>query len=121
MQVHQRKEEAMAKIKGKIGKKVVSSSPVPEKKIVMLSFFDALREILGGERVTRVQWDNKDTYVFMLNDFLKIHLGDKIHDLLTSRGDMEGVDWYVLPKVEEVKGSESETVKKAKKTKKATN
>ena len=108
-----------AKVKGKIKKtvqsvspvpkqdKIVASSPVPAKKIVMLNFFDALREILEGKRLTKVEWDDVDTYLFADENWLLIHnsicqqpeckKGCKTHTLKLSRGDMEGVDWYVIP------------------------
>lgn len=108
-----------AKIKGKIKKtvqavspvpkddKIVASSPVPAKKIVMLSFYDALRETIEGKRLTKVEWDDVNTYIFADADWLLIHRGDcemkeckkgcKTHRLMISRGDMEGVDWYAVP------------------------
>lgn len=108
-----------AKIKGKIKKtvqsvssvpkedKIVSSSPVPTKKIVMLNFYDALRETIEGKRLTKVEWDDVNTYILADENWLLIHRGHcdmkeckkgcKTHRLMISRGDMEGVDWYAVP------------------------
>jgi len=73
------------------------TSPVPAKKVEMLSFPDAIREVLNKKRLTRVAWDNIDTYIVLHDEFLYIHLDKTLHPLITSLGDMEGIDWYVLP------------------------
>lgn len=92
----------MSKKKKNIEGSVVSTSPVPAKKIVMLNFADALREVLNGRKVTRVSWENVDTYIFLVQEFLSIHMNDTVHQLIVSVGDIEGLDWFVLPEQEEL-------------------
>jgi hypothetical protein len=72
-------------------------SPTPVKKVEMLDFMDAIREVLNGKRVTRVSWEDVNVYIFLANDFLCIDMGNSVHQLVTSLGDMQGLDWYVLP------------------------
>ena len=75
----------------------VSHSPVPMKKVEMLTFADALRETLNGKRLTRVVWNDIQTFILLKGEFLTIHIGGKYHQLIVSVGDMEGLDWYVVP------------------------
>jgi hypothetical protein len=74
-----------------------SRSPVPTKQIEVLNFFDALREVTLGKTITRISWESNETYLHMAGEFLMIHIGDKDHQLIVSRGDIEGIDWFVLP------------------------
>lgn len=78
-----------------------TTSPVPPKKIVMLNFSDAIREVLNGGHLTRVSWSNIKTYIFLEGDYLKIQLDGKkeADNLIVSIGDMEGLDWYTIPQV----------------------
>jgi len=85
---------------GKDSSVVVSRSPVPVKKIETLNFYDALREVTIGKKITRVSWENNETYLFLAGEFLMIHIGEKDHQLIVSRGDIEGIDWFVLPEKE---------------------
>lgn len=75
----------------------ISRSPVPTKKIDMLTFADAVREVLNGKRLTRIAWNDVQTFILLKGEFLTIHIGGKYHQLIVSVGDMEGLDWYVLP------------------------
>lgn len=87
------------KAQGKDKSVVASMSPVPTKKIEVFNFYDALREVSVGKRITRVAWNDHNTFVFMKDEFLMIHIGGADHQLIVSRGDMEGIDWYNLPEV----------------------
>lgn len=101
------KETTVSPVPKQKDDKIISSSPVPSKKIIMLSFYDALREVVEGKRLTKVEWDDYKTYIFADENWLLIHnnncpkveckKGCKNHTLTISRGDMEGVDWYVIP------------------------
>ena len=86
----------MAKKKAKV-EKFITKSPKPVVKVEMLNFYDAIREVQNKKRLTRVQWDDKDIYIFLNDQHLSIHIGGKDSQLIVSLGDMEGLDWYVLP------------------------
>lgn len=86
-----------------MGKK---TTPVPKKKkeVKMLSFPNALMEVITGGKITKLEWDNKDTYVFLQDGFLCIHnSGDNNpHALLIKEADLTGLDWMVLDDKERV-------------------
>lgn len=71
----------------------------------IMNFSSAIREITEGKKLTKIEWDNKDIYIFLKDDQLKIKLGDgRIVSLIVSTGDMVGTDWIVIdePKREPV-------------------
>jgi hypothetical protein len=73
------------------------SSPVIEDAVVVnMTFPEAIREIVDGEKVTRVEWDSKEEYGFMANELLMIHTKGKDHQWIVSEGDMRATDWITL-------------------------
>ena len=75
----------------------IPTSPVPQSKRDLLDFFDAIREVMGNKKVTRASWGNENTYLFIHEEFLYILMDNKVHPLIVSMGDMQGIDWYVIP------------------------
>ena len=65
-------------------------------KTILLNFPDAVREVLGGNKLTRVSWDNPQTFILLDGEFLSISIDGKVHQLIVSLGDLEGIDWYVI-------------------------
>ena len=61
-----------------------------------LSFPEAMQAVIDGEKVTRVEWDDKKEYGFMLNEKLSIHTKGEDHTWMVSEGDMRAVDWVVV-------------------------
>ena len=79
------------------------TSPVPKKKKTfeaLLTFRDAITPLLAGHKLTKREWDNPKTYIFMREAKLCIHNGneaqDAFHVLIVSEGDMVGEDWMIL-------------------------
>jgi hypothetical protein len=71
-------------------------APMPDTERGQMSFPDAMTEVIRGKRVTRLEWDDKNTYIY-LQGRLRIHFSDgKDTDLLVSDGDMVGLDWVVV-------------------------
>lgn len=60
-----------------------------------MDFFDALRQVYQGRRLTRLEWGNPDTYILLRDGFLCIHQDNKFSRLLVSDGDMGGDDWII--------------------------
>jgi len=60
-----------------------------------MTFPMAMNEVMTGRRVTKLEWDNPEIYVF-LDSYLRIKLEDGIHDLIVSDGDMYGEDWVII-------------------------
>ena len=81
----------------------VVTSPVPNRPVVAnkppveLSFPDAVREILNGRTVTRLSWGSNEEYGFFHDDYLSIHTKGETHRWLVNSGDLNGIDWVVLP------------------------
>jgi hypothetical protein len=76
-------------------------SPVPPQggveDVAGLSFYDALKEVAAGKRITRQAWENKDVVCYMKNAILMITPEDGVeHSWMVSEGDMGGVDWIVV-------------------------
>lgn len=66
----------------------------------MMTFAEAIDEILAGKKVTRLEWKRIDEYVFLKEGFLSIHHNaekpDVAHRLMVSEGDLTGKDWMVI-------------------------
>lgn len=72
-------------------------SPVPESKEVELTFFDALREVLNGKKVTKREWGNNFYYGALRDGIVVIHKPDgEYYQWIISEADMQGVDWVVI-------------------------
>jgi hypothetical protein len=81
-----------------------TTSPTPPteaKPVVTYLFFDALKEVLGGRKVTRLAWGNENIYVYMYQNILSIYGGEtgdhEIHKLILHETDMVSDDWILLP------------------------
>lgn len=75
-------------------KKALTPKPKTESKAVTMSFPDAMRKILQGEKITRISWGNQD-YCLLKNGWLTIYTKGEFHTWLINDGDMEGEDWTV--------------------------
>lgn len=79
----------------------MSKSPVPKKKSerVLLNFPQAMVEVITGNAVTKLEWDNTEEYVALVGGFLCIHHAKQepgvFDKLLVSEADLVGKDWYV--------------------------
>lgn len=61
-----------------------------------MDFFDALRLVADGKRITRKEWNEPSTYVAMRDGFLCIVRLGQVDRLLVSDGDLLGTDWFVV-------------------------
>jgi hypothetical protein len=78
---------------------ITSSSPVPQKNTntpVTMDFPAAIREVINGKLITRLEWANGD-YCLLQDQWLRIFTtkDQKFHDWLVSEGDMVTSDWVV--------------------------
>lgn len=71
-------------------------SPVPDKPQVLLNFPDAMREVIAGKKITRIEWGNDNSYGVLKDGFLSIHLIDTFHQWIVSDGDMNATDWKII-------------------------
>lgn len=77
----------------------MNHSPNPTKKQQEMTFPAALAELIKGKRITKLEWKDKDKYGSLENGFLSYHDQRGFHQWLVSDGDLLGVDWIVLEKV----------------------
>lgn len=74
----------------------VIPTPSPPHRVSRMDFFQAMKEVLYGAKVSKVEWENRDIYVF-LDGLLKIRQANgEINDLIVSHGDMIGTDWFII-------------------------
>lgn len=63
----------------------------------LYTFAEALTNIMLGNRLTRVEWENDEWYVFMEKGLLKIHRSDNtVHYWIISENDMVGDDYLIV-------------------------
>lgn len=77
--------------------------PLPEKPKevtegeVLMDFDGAVKAMLGGKRVTRLEWKNEKIYFLIESTRLKIHRADGVvSDLTLQTGDLEGTDYIII-------------------------
>lgn len=71
-------------------------TPLPRKKgeSITMDFPQAIKEIMGGKKLSRVSWGNDD-YGLLKDGWLTIYTKGGFHTWTVSDGDMEGQDWFV--------------------------
>ena len=73
-------------------------TPIPrqEGKSITMNFPDAMREVIKGNKVTRISWVNKD-YCFLKGEWVTIYIKGAFRTWLISEGDMvDAEDWIVV-------------------------
>lgn len=79
-----------------------ASSPIPSSKKDYRSnptfdFYQALKFVEGGKRITRIDWGSDGWYGFLDKELLKLHTPEGIvHNWIVNLGDMIAEDWVVL-------------------------
>ena len=77
-----------------------ATSPVPAKKAddkVQISFYQALKALANGGKITKLDWENDNIYGLLHNGLVSLHKDDdKIYTWLVSDGDLDGKDWIIL-------------------------
>jgi hypothetical protein len=62
-----------------------------------MGFSAAIREVIDGKKVTKVEWGNKNIYGLMKDGYLMLHKeDDKFYNWVVSEGDTNGGDWIVI-------------------------
>ena len=81
---------------------VVAQSPLPEvtpdavKELQFLNFYDAMREVVDGKRITKAEWKDENTYGLLSDAVLKINIDGEVKNWIIGDGDLLGLDFYVL-------------------------
>lgn len=61
-----------------------------------MPFPEAIKLLMGGKKITRIEWDSDDEYGLLRDSFLMIHRKKNFHTWIVSEGDMLAIDWIVL-------------------------
>ena len=73
-----------------------NQSPIITKTAKPMTFPDAIKAVIGGSKITRLEWGNIDEYGFVKDEKLSIHTKGKDHTWIVSAGDMKNNDWVVI-------------------------
>jgi hypothetical protein len=74
-----------------------SPTPIEDEGPKTLNFYEALKEMLDGKSITKIEWDSVETFGFMEKDVLILHFPNgKKQNWIISRADIVGQDWVVL-------------------------
>lgn len=61
-----------------------------------LDWYDAIRAVVAGKKITRVEWGSSDC-VFLHAERLHLRKADgTLHQLIVSEGDLLATDWIVV-------------------------
>ena len=81
-------------------KKIMKKKRSPQKHspIVLktMPFTKALDKLIGGKKITKLEWGNKDIYGLLKDEKLMIHRDTGFHQWVLSEADMIGDDWMVI-------------------------
>lgn len=62
-----------------------------------LSFFEALKVVSNGGKVTKLEWNNELFYGILQDAILKLHKADgNFYPWIISEGDLIGKDYYSI-------------------------
>lgn len=78
----------------------MNQSPNPElvkNEVKQLTFPEAIKEVISGKKITKLEWKNSNIYGFLNSDVLSIHKADgKNYQWIVNYGDLNGDDWIIL-------------------------
>lgn len=79
-----------------------SQSPLPKEAEVekvevigLMGFPEAIGEVIKGNKITRKEWEDEDSYGVMQDGFLMIK-NKGMHQWLVAEEDMIATDWIVI-------------------------
>jgi len=77
-----------------------TTSPLPKKEpklIPTLDFSQAIKEVIGGKKIHRLEWEDKEYYCFINDSVLVLHKPDnKNYQWVLSIGDLMALDWIII-------------------------
>lgn len=71
--------------------------PTSKPNYITMSFPEAIKAVMEGKKISRVEWNDPNEYGLLKNAYLTIHTKGKDHQWIVSDGDMKSIDWIVLP------------------------
>jgi hypothetical protein len=76
----------------------MDQSPIPHTQPqTLMSFAEAINELLDGQRITKLEWNNQEIYGVLVEGQLRLHKSDgKFYAWTISEADLAGKDYAVL-------------------------
>ena len=75
----------------------ITTSPVVSKAVKQgMSFPDAIAELIKGKKITRIEWDDLESYGELKDGYLMIILNGVTHKWIVNDGDLLAIDWIVV-------------------------
>lgn len=74
-------------------------SPIPPEVTdgqILLTFPDAMREVISGKKVRRLEWENKEEYGILSEGYLRVYRDNIFYIWSVNDGDMYASDWIVV-------------------------
>jgi hypothetical protein len=76
----------------KFEKAHIVKGPIP-----MMTFPEAIKQVIEGKVITKLEWGDENIYGALLAGRLKIHKDDnKFYDWILNDGDLTGTDFIVI-------------------------
>ena len=73
------------------------TQPIMPVKNLGMTFPEAIKEVIEGKKIHKLEWENKEFYGFLDADKLSLHKPDgKNYQWLVNDGDLLGTDWIVI-------------------------
>lgn len=72
-----------------------SLSPKLQEAEEVMTFPEAMAEVVKGKKVTRVEWKDVNEYGIFADGWLTIHTQGAFHKWLVNDGDLLATDWKV--------------------------
>lgn len=76
-----------------------STSPtaIKKTKTTELDFYEALKAIMTGKSVTKLEWGNRNIFGILKDGHLMLHKSDnRYYDWILTDGDLHGDDFLVI-------------------------
>ena len=71
---------------------------------VGMDFPNAIRRVIEGNKITKLEWNDENVYGILKDGFLMIYRNGRFNQWVISDGDLLGGDWIVLEtKAREIK------------------
>jgi hypothetical protein len=60
------------------------------------NFYEALKHMVEGKKITRIEWNSQEEYGFMKDGIVMIHTKGKDHRWIISEADAIAEDWIII-------------------------
>ena len=78
------------------GMSPVALSVKEEDPRIQMDFFDAMKMLADGKKITRIAWETEKTYGVLQDGYVCIMRDGKTHTWTINDGDLMGIDWVLV-------------------------